>query len=735
MLTDYILRMDAHGRRMAFIEQGVYRARSRSYAATLDRARAMASWLTQQQMAGRPVILWAAPSPDWAVAFYGCVLAGAVVVPIDAGFSAGFVERVKAKTGATLVMTAETFAAIDALPAAPGFMPAAAKSTDVAEIVFTSGTTSEPRGVTITHGNLLANLEPVEREIERYRWMARPFSPLGFLNLIPLSHLFGQVMGLFIPQFLGGTVIFTENQAPAFIAATLKRRRASVMVSVPQQLETLAAWTRVTDAAPRGGVLARWWRYRRVHRALGWKMWAFVVGGAPLPPAVDRVWSAMGYAVVQGYGLTETAPAVAITHPFRKRQGSVGIRLAGVETRVAEDGEILVRGANVSPSAETDAEGWLHTGDLGRVDEGGNLYYLGRKKDVIVTAAGLNVYPEDVERALTAQPEIREAAVVAAGGVAGGGRSTVHAVIVGDGDIAAAVARANQTLEAYQRVQGFSIWPDAALPRTVSTQKLQRSAIAQWLAGAARPAAVAKPRLTPEEILADQGLSSLDRVELLTQLEVETGISVATLAAPGAAEPDWPQSAVARGVRAVFRPLVLFPLLRTEVKIEAIGVENLDRLQGPALFISNHQNYLDVPAILRALPPRYRATLAPAMSPDHFPNWLLLNLTRLCFNGFLLSPSAEAVQSALRQASRLVEAGHSILVFPEGRLTPDGKIHAFRPGVGLMAERLGLPVVSLRLEGLYERQKKGRVTIGEPVVMRPDETAAAFVGRLRDWYR
>lgn len=724
MLTQYILRMAAHGRRVAFIEQGVYRTRSRSYAATLERAQAFAGWLRTQGMERRPVIIWAAPSPDWAVAFYGCVLAGAIAVPIDAGFSPEFVARVKAKTGATLVVTAETLSTLDALPAARDFEAAAAGRDDVVEIVFTSGTTSEPRGVTITHGNLLANLEPVEREIERYRWMAWPFSPLGFLNLIPLSHLFGQVMGLFIPQFLGGTVIFVENQAPAFIAATIRRRRVSVMVSVPQQLETLATWANVHDPEPRGPVASRWWRYRRIHRALGWKMWAFVVGGAPLPPAVDRTWSALGYAVIQGYGLTETAPAVAITHPFRKQEGSVGIRLAGVETSVAADGEILVRGANVSPSASTDAEGWLHTGDLGRVDDTGNLYYLGRKKDVIVTAAGLNVYPEDVERALAAQPEIREAAVVAK---TAGGRSTVHAVVVGE-NVAAAIARANAQLEAHQRIQGFSIWPESTLPRTISTQKLQRAAIAKWVAGEAAPAQP-KPRLTSEQILADEGLSSLDRVELLTQLEIETGIERPQ--ASTTTEPDWPLTRAARAVRAVFRRLVLFPLLRCFVKVEVSS--ELD-VPGPVLFIANHQTYMDVPVILRALPPRWRAMLAPAMSPDHFPTWMLLNLTRLCFNGFLLSPTPDAVQSALRHAGKLVEAGCSVLVFPEGRLTPDGAIHAFRPGIGLMAERLGLPVAPIRIEGLYEKSRNARITIGKPVTMRAQESASEFVGRLRDWY-
>jgi long-chain acyl-CoA synthetase len=800
-LSSYILRMSAHGRRTAFLEQGVYRARFHTYNETLERARACAAWLRGQGLQRERVILWAKPGAGWVIAFYGCILGGAVVVPIDAGFSAEFVARVREKTGARLTITDQTFPTLETLPAAPDFQPAVAARDDLAEIVFTSGTTAEPRGVMITHGNLLANLEPVEHEIKRYLWMAAPFSPIRFVNLIPLSHLFGQVMGLFIPQLLGGTVIFPESQSPAFIAATIRRRRASVMVSVPQQLEALGIWTRGllecgdlwpllaasnNENPPQRGytpphsrLLARWWKYRKVHRTLGWKMWAFVVGGAPLPPAVGELWGDMGYAVIQGYGLTETAPAITITHPFRQGgAGSVGIRLAGVETRVAADGEILVRGPNVSPGYYGEppiaAGGWLHTGDLGRFDEQGNLFFLGRKKDVIVTASGLNVYPADVERALEAQPEIEQAAVV---GKESGGGVSVHAVVVTRGSgqtVPEAITRVNATLEPYQRIQGFSVWPESVLPRTVSTKKLQRATIAAWVNGqsAAATAApaegwrrfftergIALERLTPAALLEeDLGLSSLDRVELLTLLETEnpaslgeigvalqTKLNPADLPAntPQSVEPDWPRSRVAQVLRAIFRPLILFPLLRWYVKVEAGGAENLTALSGPALFVANHTSFMDVPVILRALPRRWREALAPAMSPDHFAKPWQLNLTRLCFNGFLLTPDAGAVKGALRHAGKLVEAGHAILMFPEGRLTPDGAIHTFRPGAGVMAEHLSLPVVPIRVDGLYEvwpehqyKPGKGRVrvTIGAPLTIRPGESPAAFTTRIEGWF-
>ncbi len=313
------------------------------------------------------------------------------------------------------------------------------------EIIFTSGTTGEPKGVMITHGNLLANLVPIYEEYQKYKKYAVPFSPLRFIHLIPLSHLFGQVMGLFIPQMLGGTVIYTPITAQPIIQAS-RKNRASVITCVPQELSLLRKYSTkkftVRDEEPLKKasvlttVLSRWWKYRSIHREFGWKFWAFIVGGATLPPEDEEFWKRLGYVVIQGYGMTETAPSITITHPFKGlKTGFVGKKLPGLEIRIAEDGEILVRGPHVSPgyyenaaaTEEVFKEGWLHTGDLGKFDEDGNLQLLGRKKEVIVTSEGLNVYPDDVERVLNQNPAVAESAVVPK---QAGSRSVVHAVLI-----------------------------------------------------------------------------------------------------------------------------------------------------------------------------------------------------------------------------------------------------------------------------------------------------------------
>src|SRR4029078_2196321 len=166
--------------------------------------------------------------------------------------------------------------------------------------------------------------------------------------------------------------------------------------------------------------LKRWWRYRAVHRLFGWKFWAFIVGAAPLDGDLEGVWSELGFVVIQGYGLTETAPIVSLNHPFGTKKGSVGKAMAGVDVKIAPDGEILVRGENVTtgyfnPADETARafeDGWFHTGDVGEIADDGQMFIRGRKKEMIVAPEGLNVFPEDVERALQHVAGVRDCAVV-----------------------------------------------------------------------------------------------------------------------------------------------------------------------------------------------------------------------------------------------------------------------------------------------------------------------------------
>ena len=333
-----------------------FRSRTFTYANVGTEARRFAAHLQATGLRkGDAVVFWSENRPEWIVAFWGCLLLGVVVVPIDYRASPDFLARVARIVSAKLVLVGNevpplTNTAVGApvwslhesadmgsypfftnpTKEGPAPLPVPIARDDVAEIIFTSGATAEPKGVVITHRNVLANVVPVEREVMKYRKWARPFAPIRFLNLLPLSHMFGQAMATFIPPMLPGVVVFIRGYNPVDIVSQVKRRRVSVVVSVPKILDVLREYVLRTAAhpevpGPKQHFLKRWWRYRSVHRLLGWKFWAFVVGAAPLDPELEATWEELGYVVVQGYGLTETAPIVSLNHPFETRKGSYSL--------------------------------------------------------------------------------------------------------------------------------------------------------------------------------------------------------------------------------------------------------------------------------------------------------------------------------------------------------------------------------------------------------------------------
>ena len=750
-----------------------------TYAETARAATAFAQKLRAAGIArGERILFWGENRPEWVVALWGSILEGVVAVPVDFRSSANIVERIAGIVNARALLIGETLHTPEDLKcpvwalrdvtdirlttASSGkFTPAA--PDDVAEILFTSGATGDPKGVTITHRNILANLKPIAAGIEKYRKYMGPFAPIRFLNLLPLSHLFGQTMAAFIPPIIGGEVFFMSGYNPRDAARLIRKRRISVLVCVPQMLELLRDY--IVQTVPEANAPARrgkwywkWWQYRRVHQRLGWKFWSFVVGAAPLDPALEEFWAKLGYVVVQGYGLTETAPVATLNHPFDSRKGTVGKAIEGVEIRIAPDGEVLLRGENITPgyfgeASIRDEEGWLHTGDIGELDAEKRLRILGRKKEMIVSPDGLNVYPEDVERVLNSIDGVRESAVVAE---KQGTREQVHAVLVLDPGVEAeaVVSQANRRLEAYQRIRGFSLWPSPPLPRTSGTNKLKRVEIAGFCTagGPAAGASSSTDSSIPDVIrkfsgsrsldlntpLNDLALSSLDRIQLMMELEQRTGTALSesqfanvrtigdlmrgdlTRVLPVVAGeplefPEWNRSKPARWVRRIGLPGLILPLTRIFAWVKAEGLDNLRAIEPPVIFASNHQSHLDVPAILCALPPHWRYRVAPAMAkeffdahfhPTNYPwrkrftNGLNYYLAALVFYAFPLPQREAGAREALRYAGDLASDGNCILIFPEGKRTDAGEILPFQPGVGMLAARLRVPVVPIRIVGL-----------------------------------
>jgi long-chain acyl-CoA synthetase len=793
-----------------------FRSRSYTYEDIGRRARHFAAMIYRLGLRqSDAVVFWSENRPEWIAAFWGCLMSGVVVVPIDYRSSQDFLHRVSQIVSAKLILIGQDVAIPRQSPDAPLWklhdldwpegQPSAVEPVNItrdtiAEIIFTSGATAEPKGVVITHRNVLANIVPVEKEVRKYRKWARPFHPIRFLNLLPLSHMFGQAMATFVPPMLDGVVLFMRGYNPVDIVTQVKKRRVSVIVSVPKILEVLRDHLlRVApDAATPAPVrhwMRRWWHFRKIHQLFGLKFWAFVVGAAPLDSSLEAFWGELGFVVVQGYGLTETAPIVSLNHPFGTRKGSVGKAMAGVDVKIADDGEILVRGENVTSgyfnAAEETArafdDGWFHTGDIGELGPDGELFIRGRKKEMIVTPEGLNVFPEDVERVLSQVPGVRDCAVVGAPLAGGfGNAERVHAVLVLDPgvDADAVVRSANSKLDDHQRIRRALVWPDKDLPRTEGTRKLKRAAIREWImGGATQTAAVAggdriaalvakyagRTDLPPGTTIEELGLSSLERVELMVALEDAFQTHLDEGAFSGARDlrelrtvveraatsnapppepvdfPTWSQSWPARTLRRASLPTWILPLARVFAWLHVDGREHLDALEGPVIFAANHQSHMDTPVILSALPPRWRYRTATAMAKEFFKahffpeqygraawftNSLNYYLAALFFNAFPIPQREAGARQTLRYIGDLVAQNSSVLIFPEGRRTDHGEISRFMPGIGMIASRLGVPVVPVRIVGVdkvlhpsWRMARPGRVRVifGKPVHLSGDD--------------
>ena len=810
MLTTLVSYLDdflSRGDETAFAHRHGLRVKRWSYSQIAQTAWRFARELEARRIGkGDRALLWAQNSPEWVAGFFGCLLRGVIAVPLDFQSDAGFVKRVQEQVEAKLALCDAATCALVAqiLPvieldelnsqianhSSQPYPIADNGYDDTVEIVFTSGTTAEPKGVLITHGNLMANLTPLEREIKRYLKWERLVHPVRFLNLLPLSHVFGQFMGIFVPPLLGGEVFFQESLSPLHILETVKRERISVVITVPRILDGLRAkiesdyeasgkLDRLRNAIALSAdrhFLRKWWTFRAIHNMFGWKFWAFVLGGATLNPDTEEFWQGLGFAVIQGYGMTETASLISVNHPFRKDRGSIGKVLPGQEVKLAEDGEILVRGKNVSPgywkhagqsNATNDA--WFRTGDVGEIDAEGSLYFKGRKKEVIVTSAGVNIYPEDIELALSRQPEIKAGVVIETEGPHGPEPLTVLILRDAGANAEATINRVNGLLAPHQQIRRWYVWPGEDFPRT-ATQKVRKQVVGEVVRAELADAAHisgsgasacgrandlvgiiarinkdAPPTLRPSAKLGtDLRLDSLDRVELLSALEDryqididEAAFSDATTLAEveniireGRHEeatqypyPKWQQRWPLRWLRIALLYLIVLPVTRIMGWPSITGGEYLRNVRGPLVFVCNHVTMADHALVLLALPTRFRTQMAIAMDGELLRDWLhppsgtglftrLLGLLKYVsvvsfFNVFSM-PQKSGFRRSFVFAGEMMDQGSSLLVFPEGQRTKHGALNPFMPGTGLLIQRLDTPVVPMRIDGLWELKKANK---------------------------
>jgi long-chain acyl-CoA synthetase len=481
---------------------------------------------------GDRVLTWSPSTPALPAAYFGAMYARLIYVPLDSRMSTDAIRNIIEASGAVRLLLGTGRDAPDPSEAGLADFPTTSVDSlseepddtfpadweaqvtawerptpdEVFQLVFTSGTTGNPKGVMLAHDNVLAGIGSFHRIIQPMEHR--------LVSLLPLSHSLEQAVSLFYAMDVGADILYVRSRNPRVIFDSLREHRVTTMLLVPQVLDLFwsaierevdkqgraAAFQRLRRIARRLPYRARRLLFRNVHRQLGGGLRLFATAGAFLPPALQQAWEDMGVIVLQGYGATETAAGSCTTmadHPL----GCVGWPPPPVEMRIADDGEIQFRGPSLfkgywhNPDATTAAftdDGWYKSGDLGQLDAKGRLHLHGRKKDIVVLPNGFNVYPEDLENALRVagvrdsvaletRPGRIEAIVLGPGGGPAASADTPAPELTdaARATIDAAVKAANQALGPNQRITGWRLWPGADFPRT-HTLKIKRDKVRAW---------------------------------------------------------------------------------------------------------------------------------------------------------------------------------------------------------------------------------------------------------------
>jgi len=771
------------GNKDALIIKPGFRTRAWTYRDLADVVPRIARYLAENGVKkGDRVITLGVNRPEYGIAVLAALRAGAIIVPLDVNSTAEFVAKIAERTRASAVLvtvqTKERAATLglplhemELLPdRARGKAPLPKPDVgpdDLAEVMFTSGTTGEPKGTMLTHGNLLSNAIACTQIF--------PIGPSQrLLSFIPLSHIFEQSPGFLCVLIAGASVVYPTSRQPAVVRRTFKERRVSMILITPAAVRSLfIAIERKAESDGKGPLFAKLRRIARrlpmplrrllfisVHSQFGGRFRYIVSGGAALDPALGEAWRELGVEVLQGYGLSETAPALTFNRLDRNRFGSVGVAVPGVEVKIADDGEVLAKGPNIFKGYWENEEAtrnaldgeWFHTGDLGKFDADGFLWLHGRKKDMIALPDGLKVYPEDVENVLAADPRIQELATplrptlaVVVGLERPGETLQVHAVFVEPRDpttVADIVRTANGKLSGAQQIRGWTVWPEDQFP-TTPTQKVKKAQVIERILtmgkseAPTRPAAAAVKELTEIERLvartanvaddrvwpaaqlsADVGLDSLGRVDLLGVIEEELGVYIDDAAlAPSATVADleqmvvaardnkpetgifgWPLSPFVRSIGLILQQFLIWPLVHIFYNVKTTGTEKLTGLRGPVMFAPNHCLHWDNGIILTSIPVSWRWHLAVAAAADDvFGNKLNGIFSAVLANAFPLAREG-AIRRSLELLGARLDRKFSVLIYPEGKLTIGGPTQPFKTGTGLIAVEGGTPVVPMRLK-------------------------------------
>jgi len=771
------------------------------------------------------VLLISENRPEWAIAYFGILRAGATVVPVDPQATEVEVVNIVRRSAARVVLLSEDAArdlgglwrtlsghsievqlttlaqAMEGDVTHPERIGAVRKSAapdDLASLIFTSGTTGTPKGVMLTHRNF-ASLVPK---------LAASFDfgvGDGLLSVLPLHHTFEFSAGLLTPFSRGAEVTYLDELTTDRLGEVLESGHVTAMIGVPalwtlfhrKVTQELATKPAIVEQAVRALMTAHGALRNRknvnlgkllfwpVHRKFGGRMKFLISGGSALPEEVHKAFHDLGFDLAEGYGLTEAAPVLSVQTPENKRvSGSVGKALPGIELRIDSPdnegiGEVCARGPNVMAGyfgdrQATDAtlvDGWLRTGDLGRIDAEGRLYLVGRKKDVIIDSSGKNIYPDELEELYGDHPGVKELSIVGLPDDSGGEKVACLCVpSYGErargevrSELEAHFQQVSVELPFYRRVKVLRFW-EGELPRT-STRKVKRAPVVEELKRLERLAAsgervrpatqigsgewllrlvaevIGKPvsEVRPDSRLAaDLGFDSLMLTELSVALEA-AGVTVAgvddlsgidtvqdlrkRVGTPGrriteaerverresnAADPDTREIAVPGPVAAAGRSLV-----DVWQRVLYGGLFQVD-VSGQA-FIPQNRNFLVIAnhtshldmGLVKHVLGEQGARMTTLAARDYFFDTPLKRAWFENFTNLIPMDRHGSLRESLRLAGEVLRQGYHLLIFPEGTRSPTGEMREFHPTVGYLSLTCGVDVLPIHIQGAFEALPKG----------------------------
>lgn len=789
--------------------------------------RAAAFFLSHKVGAGARVMLFSHNAPEWGMTYFGVLKAGATCIPVDPESSAKeVVNFARAGEASGIVISTKlleehadlpdklsdagleavklwTFEDVFELPDEKtederiALLPQRVSPQSVASLIFTSGTTGRPKGVMLSHRNLTSMVSMLSSVFDMD-------TSDGVLSVLPLHHTFEFSTGFLTPLSRGAQITYLPELTSEHLAKAIKNGHVTGMVGVPALWELLhrRIKNRLHDRSKWVGETAdllirfnAWLRdetplnfgqllFYPIHEGMGGRIRYFISGGSALNEKVQRDFQGLGFTILEGYGLTEASPVLTVTRPEnRMLAGTVGKSLPGVEVRIADPdpsgvGEVIARGPNVmlgyygneEATREALVDRWLYTGDLGRIDDEGNLYLVGRSKEIIVDTNGKNVYPDEVEEVYQDSPYIKELSVI---GLPDGIGEKVACIVVPDPEYDIALSRADlrkkieehfrevsAKLPYYKRVKVMH-FTDEELPRT-ATRKVKRREVLtlmqQMEQGAQSEPADSAEAMTGDAIwlldivatvsnrardevsvttrLADLGFDSLMFVELATAIENAGGALTAPERLNEVQDVRELLSVVSRqgttspkreSARLKLEPEKLDDEIHVPEFLKAIGNKTVDLAQRAlyerllrakyegktnipyhtnCIVAANHSSHLDMGLVKMALGDAGEDLVALAAA-DYFFDTKYKRAYMENFTNLVPMERSGSLRQSLRHARSYLDRGYNALIFPEGTRSMTGIMADFKPVIGYLALASRVGILPVYLRGTYEAFPKG----------------------------